>query len=50
MKAQIFATIIFLESLSIFTCNFIIKSDDFTDGSRLQKRFTPLGQDVKYLY
>ena len=46
MKAQILTTIIFLESISIFTCNFIIKSDDFTDGSRLQKRFTPLGQDV----
>ena len=46
MKAQILTTIIFLESLSIFICNFIIKSDDFTDGSRLQKRFTPLGQDV----
>ena len=46
MKAQILTTIIFFESLSIFICDFIIKSDDFTDGSRLQKRFTPLGQDV----
>jgi Raf kinase inhibitor-like YbhB/YbcL family protein len=46
MKISLFAIILFLNSLLNFQCEFIIKSDDFTDGSLLQKKFTPLGEDI----
>ncbi len=46
MKISLLAIILFLNSFLIFQCEFIIKSDDFTDGSLLQKKFTPLGEDI----
>ena len=46
MKASFFKIILLINSLSILYCDFIIKSDDFNDGSLLPKRFTPFGEDV----
>ena len=42
-----FSIFIFLGiSILISNCEFLIKSDDFTDGSLLEKKFTPLGEDI----
>ena len=38
--------ILFLSFLSIILCEFTISSDDFTNGSLLDKKYTPLGQDI----
>ena len=46
MKIPFIIILLFSNSLLILKCEFIIKSDDFTDGSLLQKKFTPLGEDI----
>ena len=46
MKISLLAIILFLNSFLIYQCEFIIKSDDFTDGALLQKKFTSLGEDI----
>ena len=46
MRKMNISTILFLSFLSIFLCEFTISSDDFTNGSLLDKKYTPLGQDI----
>ena len=45
MKTSYFIIFI-LNSLLMTYCEFSIKSDDFTDGSLLDKKYTPLGEDI----
>ena len=46
MKKLYIRIVLFFSSLIILKCEFIIKSDDFTEGSLLEKKFTPLGEDI----
>ena len=46
MKSSFLPIFLLINSLSLFYCDFTIKSDDFTEGSLLQRRFTPLGEDI----
>ena len=45
MKNHYFCCI-FIIILTIISCEFIIKSDDFENESMLDKKFTPYGEDV----
>ena len=45
MKFSYFIVFI-LNSLLMSYCEFSIKSDDFTDNSLLDKKYTPLGEDI----
>ena len=46
MKQSLFIIILFVSNFFELKCQFSIKSDDFTDGELLQKKFTPLDEDI----
>ena len=48
MKKSSFILILFINILFVLKCQFSIKSDDFNDGELLEKKFTPLDEDILF--
>ena len=49
MKKSSFILILFINILFVLKCQFSIKSDDFNDGELLEKKFTPLDEDINFI-
>ena len=50
MKQSLFIIILFVSNFFELKCQFSIKSDDFTDGELLKKKFTPLDEDIDLIF